>query len=389
MSPRRAVLLLWSVLALVNLSAGLVLAGRPDRASDLESMHRWGRAWLVEGRNLYDDEDELPDYPPHGLVALAPLGLLSASWLVPVWAAVNLALAVVTPYLAVRAFDPTIRLAAAAVPILMFLCWGTFRILMQFSLLTFALGLLAMVLADKRPTVAGVCLGLALVKPQLALPFFCWTLFTRRLRVAAGAVAVVLAGFVLFCLRAHASPVSVVRGWVQNLQFFYTGAVALTGVSDLRPLIRLTVSNFPLVDAIAGSLALAILAAVCMIGFEEGRWRRVAMYSAPPLVGLWSLMTFYFLTYGFLLFLPTAVLLIFARDPQTRRVRMIMFAVLQALLMVDVPGLWRRIGHFTPEWPALHAVVPHFDRVLALATFAGVVALYRRSLHLSDQREAR
>ena len=303
-------------------------------------------------------------------MALAPIGLLPANWLVPVWASVNLALAVLTPYLAVRAFDPTIRLAAAAMPILMFLCWGTFRILLQFSLLTFALGLLAVVLADKRPIVAGVCLGLALVKPQLAVPFFCWTLFTRRLRVATVAVAVVLAGFAVFCLRAQANPVAVADGWRRNLQVFYTGDAILTGLTDLRPLIRLTVSNLALVDAIAGSIALAIFVAICVMGLEEERRRRAVIYCAPPLVGLWSLMTFYFLTYGFLLFLPTAVLLIFARDPQTRRLRMIMVSVLQALLMVDVPGLWRRVGHLAPEWPALHAVVPHFDRVLALATFA-------------------
>jgi hypothetical protein len=388
-NPISAMLLVWGVLALANLSAGLVLASRPERASDLDTMHRWGKAWLVDGRTLYGDEDEFPDYPPHGLVALAPLGLLPADWLVPVWASVNLALAVLTPYLAVRAFDPTIRLATAAVPILMFLCWGPFHTLLQFSLLTFAFGLLAVVLADTRPTLAGVCLGLALVKPQLAVPFFCWTLFTRRLRVATVAAAVVFAGFVIFCLRAHANPVAVADNWRQNLQVFYTGDAVLTGVSDVRPLIRLAVSNLALVDAIAGSIALAIFVAICVMGFEEERWRRAVTYCAPPLVGLWSLMTFYFLTYGFLLFLPTAVLLIFARDPQTRRVRMIMLAVLQALLMVDVPGVWRRIGHLAPEWPALHAVAPHVDRLLALATFVSVVALFRRSMRPSGGRESR
>jgi Glycosyltransferase family 87 len=386
---RRAVLLLWSALALANLSAGVVLAWQPDRASDLETMHRWGKAWLVDGRNPYGDADEAPDYPPHGLVALAPIGLLPAGWLVPVWGVVNLAIAVLTPYLAVRAFDPTIRFATAAVPILMFLCWGTFRILLQFSLLTFALGLLAMVLADKRPIASGVCLGLALLKPQLAVPFFCWMLFTRHVRVAIVAIAVVLAGFVIFCLRAHANPVAVVDHWRQNLQLLYTGDAILSGISDLRPLIRLTVSNLTLVDAIAGSIALAIFVAICVMGFEEARWQRAVIYCAPPLVGLWSLMTFYFLTYGFLLFLPTAVLLIFARDPQTRRVRMIMFSVLQALLMVDVPGLWRRIGHLAPAWPVLHAVAPHFDRVLPLAAFASVVMLYRRARQLSHGRESR
>ena len=218
-NPIGAVLLIWGVLALANLSAGLVLASRPDRASDLETMHRWGKAWLVDGRTLYGDEDEFPDYPPHGLVALAPLGLLPANWLVPVWASVNLALAVLTPYLAVRAFDPTIKLATAAVPILMFLCWTlphTPAIQPAHVCVRPARGGAGGQAADGCRCLSGARAGEAGAGGAL----FCWTLFTRRAWVATGRRAVPPASRSL-CARTRARSPSPTTG--ASIPALYTG----------------------------------------------------------------------------------------------------------------------------------------------------------------------
>jgi hypothetical protein len=372
---RRAVVVVWALMALANLSAGVVVASWPERQSDLDTMRRWGRQWLVSGVNVYVTDEDAPDYPPHALVALSPLGTVPAGWAVPAWAAFNLALAVAAPYLAVRTVCPTATLSGAALPMAMFLCWGGFRTLLQFGLLSLTLGLLAMVLADKRPRWAGVCLGLALMKPQIAAPFFLWALFTRRLRIAAVAAAVVMAGFAVFCLRAHANPVSFVLRYAAILQMFYTGDAIMVGLSQLRPLIVLAVPSTAVADAIAATIALVMLGGICVLGFREARRRDLIMYSAPSLAALWSLLTFYHLTYGFLLLLPTAALLIYADDPRTSTFRLRVFWFLQLVLMVDVPGAWRRFGHYLGPSEVMSALSIHVDRVLMMVLFACVAAL--------------
>ena len=102
------------------------------------------------------------------------------------------------------------------------------------------------------------------------------------------------------------------------------------------------------------------------------------MYSAPPLAAVWSLLTFYHLTYGFILLLPAAMLLMFAGDSRTSTRRAIMLSVLQLALMVDVPGVWRRVGHLFARPEIANALLPHFDRVLMAVAFACLAALYGR-----------
>src|SRR5450756_417480 len=156
--PRRALLVAWALMAILNLSAGLVITSWPERQGDLDMIEGWGQQWLVAGMNLYAT-DAMPKYPPHAVVALSPLGILSHIWAVRVWTILNLCLAVVAPVLAVRIVRPLAAWPAIALPILMFLCWGGFRTLLQFSLVTLVFGLLSMKLADRRPAWSGVCLG--------------------------------------------------------------------------------------------------------------------------------------------------------------------------------------------------------------------------------------
>ncbi len=152
--------------------------------------------------NLYAT-DEMPNYPPHAIVALSPLGILPHTWAVRAWGILNLGLALLAPVLAVRIVRPRSTWPTVALPILMFLCWGGFRTLLQFSLVTLVFGLLSMKLADRRPVWSGLCLGLALMKPQMAAPFVLWAVFTRRVRVVATGVAVVIAGLLLFCCQSQ------------------------------------------------------------------------------------------------------------------------------------------------------------------------------------------
>lgn len=372
---RRVVVLAWLLMAVVNLSAGLAIASSPERRTDLETMRRWGRAWLVAGSNVYAMENEAVDYPPNAIVALAPLAMLPERWSVPVWAGLNLVLAVIVPYLAVRTVCPTTTGSAAALPVLMFLCWGGFRTLLQFSLLPLMMGLLAIILARRRPWWSGICLGVALIKPQIAAPFFLWALFGRRLRVVVGAMGVVTGGLAVFCLKANLGLIAVMPRYTESLRTLYTADTTLTGLSELRPLLAFTGTNTATVDAISGMVALSLLGVVCVLGIREAKRNAGVMYSFPALAGVWSLLTFRHLTYGFLLLLPTAALLIFANDPESATFRKRLFWVLQVALMFDVPGLWRRFGYVFGAPAIVGAVSIHVDRVLLLCLFMCVAAL--------------
>jgi hypothetical protein len=328
--------------------------------------------------NVYSLPDELPDYPPHALVLLSPLAWLSTAWSIRAWAALNVGLAVAAPWLAVRTVRPAVNLSTAALLVLMFLCWSGFRTLLQFTLLALTFGLLAVRLADERPRLSGLCLGLSLIKPQIAAPFVLWALFTRRPRLAIEGVAVVAAGFLLFCLRARVDPLVVVRDYLHVLQTLYTGDAVMVGISQLRPLIARALSDTRIVDALSIAVALTMLAVICVAGFAEGRRRNPIIYSAPSLVALWSLLTFYSLTYGFILLLPTAALLVLADDRDTVAFRRRVFWTMQAGLMIDVPGLWRWFGHLV-SLPDLAAALSHFDRalMLVLALCVGVLSVKR------------
>jgi hypothetical protein len=387
----RAMLAIWAGMAVMNLSAGIVIASWPERQSDLNLMHAWTTEWLVDGTDIYTSagDRDYPDYPPHAIVALSPLALLSGEWLVPAWAALNIGLAILATYLAVRSVWPLMTITASVLPVCVLLTWGGFRTLLQFTLFSVTCGLLSMVLSEKRPILAretraivqrapivcGICLALAMSKPQVGAPFLLWALFTRRIRTIAIAFAAVVGFFGVYCIRAHANPVHVVARYFETVWVIYTGETVLIGLAQLRPLAALLISDFSLIDTIAAVLALLMLALVLIIGFAEGKGRPRLIYSAPALAGFWSLLTFYHLTYGFVVLLPAAALLMLVDDPPTARFRKTLFWVLQLGLMVDIPGIWRRVSPLVagPTW--INALAIHFDRILMLVLFAGVLRL--------------
>ena len=199
----RSVLIAWALMATVNLVAGAVVTSWPERQRDLDTMRRWGHRWLAEGRNVYAIAGEAPDYPPHAIVVLAPLAEISSRFAVPLWAVVNVVLAIVAPLLAVRVAKPRAMWSDVALTTMMFLCWSGVRTLLQFSLTALVLGLLATALADTRPVWSGVCLGLASIKPQVAVPFVLWALLTRRVRSLGVAAATVMVGLCLYLSLIH------------------------------------------------------------------------------------------------------------------------------------------------------------------------------------------
>ena len=372
---RAGVLSGFIVLALVNLGTGLVLATWVERQMDLATVHGWLRQWLVDGSNIYAATEYFPDYPPNAIVALSPIGLLPLPFVVAFWIGLNVALAVAAPFLAFRAIRPDITWPAAAIPITMCLAWGGFRTLLQFTSLALVLGLACMLVAPKRPRTAGVLLGLALIKPQVAIPFVIWAAFTRRWRVLAVAVICVAAGIALFCMRANVSPVEVIERYIAILGFYYFGDGSMSGLSELRPLLVAASTDFRTTDVLAAAVALVMLLVIAATGVFESRKCGAVYFAAPPLVALWSLLTFYQLTYGFIVLLPLAAALVLASDRSTLLARRTVFWVLYIALVLDVPTLVRRLG------PALSApggpgdLLLHFDRALFAAIFVTVAML--------------
>jgi len=104
---------------------------------------------------------------------------------------------------------------------------------------------------------------------------------------------------------------------------------------------------------------------------------------------LWSLLTFYHLTYGFLILFPLAAYLLLVEYPDTRVFRRRLFWSLQLGMMFDVPGWSRRLAPLLsiPDW--VDAVLGHFDRVLVLALFAATGILAIKAAHIRSGPAAR
>jgi hypothetical protein len=371
--PSKRVLMFWGALAALNLAAGVVVSSQTHRLYDLESMMRWGRYWLVEGSNVYEPGRwGSVDYPPNAVVLLSPLGLLSLSAAHPIWMLMNFVMAILAPYHAARFFRPHDPFRVIALPILMFLCWGGVRTLTQFTLVALSCSMAAMLLSVRRPIAGGAWLGLAMMKPQVAVPVFLWSVFTRRWSVVLTSLAVIGGLVAVFCLRTDAHPFWVAARYVEILAVNHTGEAILAGISELRPLIYQLVTELSEVDAIAGSIALGLMAGICVTGFLEGAVRKHVLYAAPPLVACWSLMTFYHLTYGFVILLPVMMLLALNDAPRSR-LRLGLFWLLQLGMMFDIPGLSRRAG--LAGTPLFTNVLAHGDRALIVTLLIGLVVL--------------
>jgi hypothetical protein len=253
---------------------------------------------------------------------------------------------------------------------------------MQFSLLTLVLGLSAQALANDRPRWSGVCLGLALMKPQVAAPFALWMLLAARWRVLANALATVAAGSIVYTAVGHVRLQDVVVQYAAVLRHYYSGAEAMRGAADLRPMILRFVdpAASDLVSLLAALVLLTLIVVEARLTLATAVSRAVGRISwglafVPALAGAWSLLTFYHLTYGFVLLLPASAVLLLTDDARSARARRAFFWVLQLGLIVDVPTVWRRIGGMFPQ--AWNAVVEDFDRLFVFVVFLGLLLIHR------------
>ena len=227
--PSLSVRIAWLLLALaaaINIVVAVVLAtGDSRRASDLHTMYEWCRAWLIAGRSLYTGPNAVTDYPPHAIVWLAPIATVPRRWIVPLWTAMAVVLTPLLPWLVMRsAARRATGPMTIAIPVLLYLCWAAPRTLLQFSVLSLTLASLSALIADERPIVSGLTLGLALFKPHIAGPVALWMMISGRLRPILIAAAIVIGGLLLYDTRIGESPLTTALAWGSVIRSEYAGS---------------------------------------------------------------------------------------------------------------------------------------------------------------------
>jgi hypothetical protein len=180
-------------------TGGRLIVEDPGHLYDFDTQRRV-QLEITNGRTLVTlgINGILPFLAPAWVAFLAaPFELLGTDLGGRLWILVGLASLALGLYLAVRPRLPAVALPAfASVP--------TALLLLNAQLDGFvALGIGAAVALWTQPFVAGLCLGLALVKPQLVLPLGAALLVTRQWRVLAGWA---VAGLVLLAASAALNP---------------------------------------------------------------------------------------------------------------------------------------------------------------------------------------
>jgi len=170
-------------------AARLAIDGSPE-AAWIPALHA-----AAQARNFSAGAGYAPGYfaffyPPPFLLLCLPLGYLTYGWAATAWLAMTVTAYVATLRRLLPARWPTILIALAYPAALINAGHG------QNGFLTTALLATAALQLDKRPGIAGACLGALCFKPQLALMIVPSLLLARRWRSLAWAVATA----VLFCV---------------------------------------------------------------------------------------------------------------------------------------------------------------------------------------------
>jgi alpha-1,2-mannosyltransferase len=196
-------------------------------------------------------------YPPLFLLVAAGLALLPYGWALLAWMALTLPAYLV----AIRSIVPrpeTLLVAAAFPAVLVNLGHG------QNGFLTAALLGGGLLLLDKRPTMAGVLIGLLAYKPQFGLLIPLVLLATARWRVIAAAIATVLAA----CALTYAlfGP-EVWLGFVRSTTYTRTvvieaGETGWPKIQSLFSAVRMWGGGVETAYAAQGALALVVAASL-------------------------------------------------------------------------------------------------------------------------------
>lgn len=251
----------------------LTLQGRPAAAYDLASLT------VVQQAAVPGNTAILPWlHPPPFLLVVAPLGLLDYAAALAVWVGATLALfLVMVRRLSHHPLGPVLALGFSAV----------FANAMQgqIGFLTAALAGFGLLLLDRRPFVAGLILGLMVIKPHFGLLLPVMLLAGRRWTAIAGA-AVSSVGLCLLSLAAFGpdawtgffASTQAAAGWMAQ------GLVPV----EKSPSLLLTLKALGAPDLAAGAVhfafALGLAAATWRVWRADGDLRLKIAVAAPAMV---------------------------------------------------------------------------------------------------------
>lgn len=346
------------LLAVVSLTFGVWRSAQPDALEDFHRVVEW-TASLTSGISPYTPGSDT-DYPPWALITLAPLAPVPTSYRASFWIVGNLGLAIGIVWLLVRAVPAArdVQLGLAA----LLLATAPFRVLGQFSLLSFALALAGA--RHQSPIIGGLLMGLGLMKPQvggvLVIAHLLMRDWTRvGIALCVPAVLLVSAG-----AGVSVSPVQLLADYSVALESVHGGSGVVPGHTELEPWLAPLV---PGVTSVAGSvvLGLLLLLPAIMAASRDGRpWPARRQLELYALCGVVSLLATRHLSYDLLLILPLVV----AWWPAPRSA----WLVTSALLVLQLPGWWRRV--FEPmAWPDVFGVILEADRGLCIVLFGLLV----------------
>jgi hypothetical protein len=179
---------------------------------------------------------------------------------------------------------------------------------------------------------------------------------------------------------AHAAttPLAVVGGWLDIIQFLYDPAAPTTliGRTSIRRWALAIAGDTTAADIMWVGAAALLFSIPCGAALVEARRRMVQTEAAvPALFCLWSLLVWFHLGNNLVLMFPAFTFLLLLDDPPTALPRFTVAAVMQSLLMLDVPvhfpGYSDRLG-------PLDFLVLDADRILAIGVFFYLAALWYR-----------
>lgn len=356
---------LW-IVALISLGVGVMWSIDARRLNDFFLVTQWTEH-LRAGMTPFTPEIGA-DYPPWALVTLLPLTWVPPGARVDLWVLANLALVVAIVTWFVRRVDES---PSALGWLAALLCSvACFRVLGQFSILSFALALIGVSTAS--PVRGGLWLGLALMKPQVGGVMWIAHAALRDWRRVSVALAVPVGLTLIAAGLLQQHPVDVIRDYASVVRDTHGGDLPFLGHTELESwLWRAFQTGTSL--AASGTLVLVLLlpgwlAVVANPQPVRGDQDRVWEWYA--FVGAVSLLATRHLSYDLLLLVPLLVAWRSrpASDTASSATGRTGFVVLATLLVLDIPGWWRRV--LAPlGLPSGLGVVQELDRILVLAVW--------------------
>jgi hypothetical protein len=247
---------------------------------------------LILGTNLYESGRGGYIYPPFFAFIFTPLGHFSINVAQVLWLDVNLLLIILILFLGLRVLASGFQLtftrwqAIGACALAVVLThYPLHRELTrgESDLVILAGFALALFWLDRKPLLAGCCLGMIATIKYHALFFLPFLLFRARWRAAIGLVTGVAAGAFIPALMI---------GWGRNLEYLHT---ALRGIANMVGAGSLPVNYAARVPKITWSSNVSITSGLARIFLDHG-WPQV---NALILASLIALLTFFFLRWVF------------------------------------------------------------------------------------------